>query len=153
MLPQESVTQVKQPLQGTSMVGDVPKSALTTDMEQTIPYVDQSQHEAPFIDFSIPFNPPVRVSAVYAGKTPLLSEDNQMCLVKLENLREFYGTAIYAVDKVNGQMYAVKQNSAEKIDLQAYVEEELTMLKGAVGFTPKDTSTPKKLIYQGRPKV
>ena len=42
-----------------------------------------------------------------------------MCLVKMESLNEFYGTDIYAVDKVMGQMYAVKQKAAAKIDLQA----------------------------------
>ena len=102
------------------------------------------QQEDPFIDFFIPINPPIRVSMVFAGKTSLLSdEDNQMCLVKLENLREFYRTNIYVVDKVMGQMYAVKQNAATKIGLQAYVDEEPTVLEGTVGFTPKETSTPK----------
>ena len=108
------------------------------------------QQEDPFIDFFIPINPPIRVSMVFAGKTSLLSdEDNQMFLVKLENLREFYRTNIYVVDKVMGQMYAVKQNAATKIGLQAYVDEEPTVLEGAVGFTPKETSTPKDANLAG----
>ena len=128
-----------------------PKLTVTPDMEQTVPYVDQTQREDPFIDFFIPVNPPVQVSTVFTGKTSLLSdEDNQMCLVKLENLREFYGTNIYAVDKVTGQMYAVKQNAATKIGLQAYVDEEPTVLEGAVGFTPKETSTPKDFDLVGK---
>ena len=40
-------------------------------------------------------------------------------------------------------MHAVKQNAATKIGLQAHVDEEPTVLEGAVGFTPKETSTPK----------
>ena len=75
-----------------------------------------------------------------------------MCLVKLENLREFYGTNIYAVDKVTGQMYAVKQNAPIKIGLQAYVDEEPTALEGAVGFTPKEMSTPKDSDLVGKTK-
>ena len=82
----------------------------------------------------------------------LSDEDNQMCLVKLENLREFYGTNIYAVDKVTGQMCAVKQNAATKIGLQAYVDEEPTVLEGAVGFTPKETSTLKDFDLVGKTK-
>ena len=124
-----------------------PKFTVTPDMEQTVPYVDQTQWEDPFIDFFIPVNPPVQVSMVFAGKTSLLSdEDNQMCLVKLEGLREFYGTNICAVDKVTGQMYAVKQNAATKIDLQTYVDEE------PVGFTPKEASTPKDFDLVGKTK-
>ena len=73
-----------------------------------------------------------------------------MCLVKLENLRQFYGSSIYVVDKVTGQMYAVQQNSATKISLQAYVDEEHTVLEGAVGFTP--TSTPKDSDLVGKTK-
>ena len=70
-------------------------------MEQTVPYIEQTQREIPFTEFLIPINPPVRVSTVYAGQMPLLSEkDHQMCLVKLESLGELYGTAIYAVDKL-----------------------------------------------------
>ena len=73
-------------------------------------------------------------------------------LVKLGGLREFYGTNIYAVDNVTGQMYAVKQNAATKIDLQAYVDEEPGVLEGAVGFTPKEASTPKDFDLVGKTK-
>ena len=72
----------------------------------------------------IPLNPPVRVSTVYAGRTALLSERNhQMCLVKLANMLELYGTEIFAVDKVTGEMYTVIDGMVSKIDLQAYLEE------------------------------
>ena len=55
-------------------------NTLQADMEQTIPYIDQTQREIPFTDFLIHVNPPVRVSTVYAGQTSLLSEkDHQMC--------------------------------------------------------------------------
>ena len=50
------------------------KNTLQTDMEQTVPYIDQAQREIPFTDFIIPVNPPARVSTVYAGQTSLLSE-------------------------------------------------------------------------------
>ena len=76
-----------------------------------------------------------------------------MCLVKIESLNEFYGTNIYAVDKVMGQMYAVKQKAATKIDLQAYIEEEPTALEGAVGFTPQEASTPKEPDLAGKSKI
>ena len=45
----------------------------SVDMELTVPYVDHTQREFPFVDFMIPLNPPVRVSTVYAGCTALLS--------------------------------------------------------------------------------
>ena len=89
-------------------------------MEQTVPYIDKTQRDVPFIDFMIPVNPPVRVSTVYARQTALLSErDHQMCLVKLANLGDLYGTEIFAVDKVTGEMYAVIDGAAKSIDLQA----------------------------------
>ena len=47
-----------------------------------------------------------------------------MCLVKLANMDELYGTEMFAVDKVTGEMYAVVGGSANKIDLQAYTDEE-----------------------------
>ena len=122
-------------------------------MEQTVPYVDQTQWETPFVDFFIPVNPPVRVSTVSAGRISLLSEkDNQIFLVKLENLAELYGTTMYAVDKITGEMYTVVKDSAKRINLQAYVEEEPTELEGAVGFTPQDASTPKNPEVQGKSK-
>ena len=49
--------------------------------------------------------------------------------MKLENLGELYGTAVYAVDKLNGEMYAVI--------------EELEELEGAVWFAPKDIQLSK----------
>ena len=73
-------------------------------MEETIPYVERTIRETPFIDFMLPLNPPVRVSTVYAGRTTLLSErDNQMLLLKLNMLEEAYGTNIFAVDKVTAE--------------------------------------------------
>ena len=66
----------------------------------------------------------IRVSTVYARQTALLSEkDHQMCLVKLENLGELYGTKIVTVDKLTGEMYAVIDGAAKSINLQAYIEE------------------------------
>ena len=129
------------------------KNTLQMYMEQTVPYIDQTQRKIPFTGFLIPINPPVRVNTVYAGRTPLLSEkDHQMCQVKLESLAELYGTAIYAVDKLTGEMYAMIEDTARKIDLQAYAEEEPKGLEGAVGFVPKNTSTPKDLEAPGKPR-
>ena len=116
----------------------------SVDMELTVPYVDQTQRDVPFIDLMIPLNPLVRVSTVYAGHTVLLSErGHQMCLVKLANMDELYGTEMFAVDKVTREMYAVVGGAVNKIDLQAYTDEEMKDSPGAVGFTPVDTSTPK----------
>ena len=49
------------------------KDLSPVDMDQTVPYVDQTQREVPFIDFMIPLNPLVQVSTVYARHTALLS--------------------------------------------------------------------------------
>ena len=72
-----------------------------------------------------------------------------MCLVKLESLGELYGTEIFAVDKLTGEMYTVIDGTAKSINLQAYVEEEPEELEGAIGFVPKDTSTPKDIEAPG----
>ena len=91
---------------------------------------------------------------VYASKTALLlKEYNQVCLIQLESLTEFYGTAIYVVDKVNGQIYAVKQNTVEKIGLHAYIDEELAELEGSMGFTPMKLLLLKILKHKVRLKV
>ena len=120
-------------------------------MKQTVPYIDQTQREIPFTDFIIPVNPPVKVSTVYAGQMPLLSEkDHQMCLVKLESLAELYGTTIYVVDKLTGEVHAVIEDTARKIGLQAYVDEKSEGLEGAVGFVPKDAATLKDSKTPGK---
>ena len=94
----------------------------------------------------MPLNPPVRVSMVYAGCTVLLSErGHQMCLVKLVSLNELYGTEIFAVDKVTGEMYAMLDGAVNKIDLQAYMEDEGEDYLCATGFVPTKTSTPKNV--------
>ena len=130
-----------------SVTKDIP----STEIEQTVPYVDQTQREIPFIDFFISANPPVRVSTVYAGRMALLSERNQqMCLVKLVSIGELYGTTLYGVDKLTGEMYAVIDGTAKMIDLQAYAEEELEELEGAIGFAPTTTSTPKEPEAPGK---
>ena len=117
----------------------------SADIELMVPYVDQTQRKVPFIDFMIPLNPLVRVSTVYAGCTEVLSErGHQMSLVKLVNMDELYGTEMFAVDKVTGEMYAVVGGAANKIDLQAYTDEETKQSPGVVEFTPVDTSTPKR---------
>ena len=72
--------------------------------------------------------------------------------MKLESLVELYGTAIYPIDKLTGEMYAMIDGTARKIDLQAYAEEEPEGLEGAVGFAPKDTSAPKDSEAQGKPR-
>ena len=75
----------------------------------------------------LPLNPPVRVSSVFIGKTPLLSDsNNQMCLIKLESSKEMFSTKTYAIDKVTGDVYALKlkEETIERIDLQGYVEDE-----------------------------
>ena len=40
-----------------------------------------------------------------------------MYLVKLGSLAELYGTTIYAVDKLTGEMYAIMDDTARKIGL------------------------------------
>ena len=83
----------------------------------------------------------------------MLSElDHQMCLVKLESLVELYGTAIYDVDKLTGEMYAIVDDTARKTGLQAYAEEEPEDLEEAVGFVPKDTLTPKEFEAPCKPR-
>lgn len=68
-------------------------------MEDTIPYTDQTSGDVPFIYFLLQMNPPIGVSSVYIGKRPLLSENNnQMYLIKLEMLKEMFGTKIYPID-------------------------------------------------------
>ena len=121
------------------------------EMELTVPYVDCTQHDMPFINFMIPLNPPVRVSTVYAGHTALLSERNhQMCLVKLANMLELYGTEIFAVDKVTGEMYTVIDGMVSKIDLQAYLDEEVEDVQGVIKFAPTHTSTSRDVEMPSR---
>ena len=84
------------------------------------------------------------MSTLYAGCTALLSERNhQMCLVKLADLFDLYGTQIFAIDKITGEMYAVKERVVSKIDLQVYVDEGVEETPGAISFAPTNTSTPK----------
>ena len=45
-----------------------------------------------------------------------------MYLVKLASLVELYGTPIYDIDKLTGEMYAMIDDTARKIDLPAYAE-------------------------------
>lgn len=49
-------------------------------------------------------------------------------------------------------MYTVSNNTAQKIDLQAYIEEEALEVEGAVGFNPMDASTPKYAENQNKPQ-
>ena len=114
-------------------------------MEETIPYVERTIRETPFIDFMLPLNPPVRVSTVYAGRTTLLSErDNQMLLLKLNMLEEAYGTNIFAVDKVTAEVYSVLKDVVTPIGLQGYEEPGDVQPEGAVGLDPCSTSTPRE---------
>ena len=102
-------------------------------------------------DFMIPLNPPVWVSTVYARHTALLSErDHQMCLVKLVTLEDMYGTKIFAVDQVTGEIYTVIEEATKKIDLQVYIDEEMGNVEEAIGFIPTDTSTPKDVEIPGK---
>ena len=118
----------------------------SVDMESTVPYVDHTQREFPFVDFMIPLNPPVRVSTVYAGRTALLSKrGHQMCLVKLINLEEMYGTKIFTVDNVTGEMYTVIEGVANKTDFQAYIDHGMEGPLESGGFAPTDTLTPKSV--------
>ena len=114
-------------------------------MEETIPFVERTIRETPFIDFMLPLNPPVRVSTVYTGRTPMLSErDNQMLLLKLDMLEEAYGTNIFAVDKVTAEVYSVLNDVVTPIGLQGYEELGDVPPEGAVGFNPGSTSTPRE---------
>ena len=106
----------------------------SVDMELTVPYVDCTQREFPFVDFMIPLNPPVRVSTMYAGHTVLLSErGHQMCLVKLVNMDELYGTKIFAIDKITGEMYAVIEGAVNRINLQDYTDDGMEDPKKVMG--------------------
>ena len=125
----------------------------SVDMEMTVPYVDHTQREFPFVDFMIPLNPPVRVSTVYAGRTASLSKrGHQMCLVKLVNLDELYGTKIFAVDKITGEIYAVIEGAVNRINLQAYTDDGMEGPLESGGFTPTDTSTPKSVEVSTKSK-
>ena len=75
-----------------------------------------------------------------------------MCLVKLESLVELYGIAIYAVDIFTGEMYVVVGDTARKIGLQAYAEEEPENIEEAEEFVPKDMLTPKEFKVPGNPR-
>ena len=102
---------------------DKGKNQTSSAMEETIPFVERTIRETPFIDFLLPLNPPVRVSTVYAGRTPLLSKrDNQMLLLKPNMLEEAYGTNIFAVDKVMAEVYSVLNDVVTPIGLQGYEE-------------------------------
>ena len=123
-------------------------------MEETIPFVDRTMREMPFIDFLLPLNPLVRVSTVYAGRTPILSErDNQMLLLKLNMLEEAYGTNIFAVDKVTAEVYSVLNGVITPIGLQGYEELGDVLAEGVVGFDPGSTSTPREgeVVQDDRP--
>ena len=114
-------------------------------MEETIPHVERTIRETPFIDFMLPLNPPVRLSTVYTGRTPLLSErDNQILLLKLDMLEEAYGTNIFAVDKVTAEVYSVLNDVVTPIGLQGYEEPGDVHPEGAVGFNPGSTPTPRE---------
>ena len=118
----------------------------SVDMELTVPYVDHTQRDIPFVDFMIPLNLPVIVNTVYAGHTSLLSErGHQMCLVKLVNMDELYGTEIFAVDKVTGEMYAVLEGAVNRINLHACIDDGIEDPLESVEFTPTDTSTSKNV--------
>ena len=124
------------------------------EMEETIPFVDRTMWETPFIDFLLPLSPPVRVSTVYTGRTPILSErDNQMLLLKLNMLEEAYGTNIFAVDKVMAEVYSVLNDVVTPIGLQGYEELGDVLPEGAVGFDPVSTSTPQEgeVVQDNRP--
>ena len=56
------------------------------------------------------------------------------------------------MNKLTAEMYAVVNNTARKIGIQAYAEKEAPELEGAVGFRSKCTSTPKDPEAQNKPK-
>ena len=125
----------------------------SVDMELTVPYVDRTQREVPFVDFMIPLNPPVRVSTVYAGHTALLSErGHQMCLGKLVSMDELYGTKIFTVDKITGEVNAVIEGAANRINLQAYTDDGMEGPSASVGFVPTDTLTPRNVEVSAKSK-
>ena len=114
----------------------------------------KTMRETPFIDFLLPLNPPVRVSTVYTGRTPLLSKrDNQMLLLKLDMLQEAYGINIFAVDKVTAEVYSVLNDVVTPIGLQGYEEPGDVQPEGAIGFDPGSTFTPRdgEVIQDNRP--
>ena len=118
---------------------------ISSAMEETIPFVERTIRETPFIDFMLLLNPPVRVSTVYAGRTPMLSErDNQMLLLKLDMLEEACGTNIFVVDKVTAEVYSVLNDVVTPIGLQGYEELGDVPPEEAVGFDPGSTSTPRE---------
>ena len=56
-----------------------------------------------------------------------------------------YGTKIFTVDKVTGEMYAVIEGATNRIDLQAYTDHGMEGPLESGGFAPTDTSTPKSV--------
>ena len=78
--------------------------------------------------------------------TELLSKrGHQMCLVKLVDLEEMYGTKIFTVDKITGEMYAVIEGAVNRIDLQVFTDQGMEGPLESGGFASTDTLTPKSV--------
>ena len=74
----------------------------------------------------VPGNP--RISEVFCGYLDSLSLDNNLLvLVELKEFSQWYGTSIYAVDKVNGRMYCAVKGGYKLID-------EKVLLQPSYGF-------------------
>ena len=65
-----------------------------------------SEQKESYPDLFLPVVENYRISDCFCGYSDSLSADNNpMVLVELKNLSYWYGTSVYAVDRVNGTMY------------------------------------------------
>ena len=80
-------------------------------------------------DWFLPVTGNPRISEVFCGYSDSLSLDNNLLvLVELKEFPQWYGTSIYAVDKVNGRMYHTVEGGYKLIGVKA-------MLQPSYGFS------------------
>ena len=74
-------------------------------------------------DLYLPVKGNFRISEVFYGYSYSLSLDNSpMVLVELKDLAHQYGTPIYAVHRVNGEMYSTFEEGYRLISKRAILE-------------------------------
>ena len=73
-------------------------------------------------------NPNPRISEVFYGYSDSLSLDNNpMVLVELKEFIQWYGTPIYAVDRVNGRMYHTFEGGYKLINERAMLQPQYSL--------------------------
>ena len=80
-------------------------------------------------DWFLPVMGNPRISEVFYGHSDSLSLDNNpLVLVELKELVQWYGTPIYAVDRVNGKMYCTFEEGYRMIGERAMLQPPLVCL-------------------------